>query len=307
MKLSVVSTLYKSAPFIQEFHSRVSRVASQFAGSDYEILLVNDGCPENSLEVALKIARQDNRVVVVDLSRNFGHHRAMMAGLGEAKGDLIFLIDSDLEEEPEQLINFSKVMEDEACDVVYGVQNSRKGGWFERWSGALFYSLFDRLTYIEHPRNLITMRLMTRRYVDALLRFGEQEMVISCLWVIVGFKQCALIVTKHKRSGTSYSLAAKFRHVVNAVTSFSAAPLVLIFYSGFAIFCVALIYSIYIAYQRIVSYQPVDGWTSLIVSVWLLGGLIILFLGVIGIYLSKVYIETKRRPLTIIRKIYGRS
>jgi putative glycosyltransferase len=306
MKLSIVSTLYKSAPFIAEFHARASRAAAELAGDDYEILFVNDGCPGDSLEVALEVVRSDKHAVVVDLSRNFGHHKAMMAGLGEAKGELVFLIDSDLEEEPEQLLNFSQVMEEEACDVVYGVQSSRKGGWFERWSGALFYSIFDRLTFIKHPRNLVTMRLMTRRYVDALLRFGEQEMVISCLWVITGFKQCAQIVTKSKRSGTSYSLAARFRHAVNAVTSFSAAPLVFIFYSGLAIFCIALTYSLYIAYHRIVSAQPVDGWTSLIVSVWLLGGLIILFLGIIGVYLSKVFMETKRRPLSIIRKVYGR-
>ena len=306
MKLSIVSTLYKSAPFIAEFHARASCAAAELAGDDYEILFVNDGCPDNSLEVVLEVVRADKHAVVVDLSRNFGHHKAMMAGLGEAKGEFVFLIDSDLEEEPEQLLNFSQVMEEEACDVVYGVQSSRKGGWFERWSGALFYSIFDRLTFIKHPRNLVTMRLMTRRYVDALLRFGEQEMVISCLWVITGFKQCAQIVVKSKRSGTSYSLAARFRHAVNAVTSFSAAPLVFIFYSGLTIFCIAVTYSLYIAYHRIVSAQPVDGWTSLIVSLWLLGGLIILFLGIIGVYLSKVFMETKRRPLSIIRKVYAR-
>lgn len=307
MKLSIVSTLYKSAFFIQEFHARATQVAVELAGEDYEILLVNDGCPENSLEVALEVVRLDKRVVVIDLSRNFGHHKAIMAGLAEAKGDLVFLIDSDLEEEPEQLLKFSQFMEEEECDVVYGVQSSRKGSWFERWSGALFYSLFDRLSYIEHPRNPVTMRLMTRRYIDALLSFREHEMVISCLWVLTGFKQRAQIVTKHKRYGTSYSIAAKLRHAVNAVTSFSATPLVFIFYTGLAIFCFALTYSLYIIYRRFVTFQAVDGWTSLIVSIWLLGGLIILFLGVIGVYLSKVFIETKRRPLSIVRKIYGRS
>jgi len=307
MKLSVVSTLYKSAPFIREFHARASRVAAELAGDDYEIVFVNDGSPDNSLDVALKLTREDKHIVVVDLSRNFGHHKAMMAGLEQARGDLLFLIDVDLEEEPEYLASFAQQLEKEECDVVYGVQDSRKGGWFERWSGALFYAIFDRLTYIEHPRNPLTMRLMTRRYVDALLGFREQEMVISCLWVITGFKQSEQVVKKHKRRGTSYSLTAKFSHMVNAVTSFSAAPLMLIFYSGLIIFCASLLYSFYIVYLRLVGLRPVDGWTSLIVSVWLLGGLVILFLGVIGIYLSKVFAETKRRPLSIVRKVYGRS
>lgn len=307
MKLSVVSTLYKSAPFIREFHARAARVAEELAGDDYEIVLVNDGSPDDSLAVALELLREDKHVVVVDLSRNFGHHKAMMTGLEQSKGDLVFLIDVDLEEEPEYLPGFARKLAEENADVVYGVQENRKGGWFERWSGAIFYAVFDRLTYIEHPRNPLTMRLMTRRYVDALLTFREHEMVISCLWVITGFKQCMQVVKKHKRPGTSYSLAAKFNHMVNAVTSFSAAPLILIFYSGLAIFCLSLLYSLYILYMRVVSFRPVDGWTSLIVSVWLLGGLIILFLGVIGIYLSKVFAETKRRPLSIIKTIHGRS
>ena len=128
MKLSIVATLYRSAPYISEFHARTSAAARQLVGEDYEIVLVNDGSPDNSLELAARLTDSDTHVVVVDLSRNFGHHRAMMAGLKHAKGARIFLIDSDLEEDPEFLLSFAEQMQERKCDVVYGVQERRKGG-----------------------------------------------------------------------------------------------------------------------------------------------------------------------------------
>lgn len=305
MKLSIVATLYQSAPYIAEFHQRATAVARQFAGDDYEIVLVNDGSPDNSLELAVQLTVADRHVVVVDLSRNFGHHKAMMAGLAHAKGGRVFLIDSDLEEEPEYLTSFAEQMERDACDVVYGVQEKRKGGWFERWSGEVYYSVFNFLSDIEHPRNIVTARLMTRRYVDALLQFQEREMVISCLWVITGFKQSAHAVKKHMTSATTYSLARKIEHLTNSITSFSAVPLRLIFYTGLIIFACALLYAGYLVFHKLVLATPMDGWTSVMVSIWLLGGMIISFVGLIGIYLSKVFSESKQRPSTIVREIYG--
>src|SRR5512139_2401581 len=128
MKLSIVATLYQSAPYIAEFHQRSSAAAKKLAGEDYEIVLVNDGSPDNSLDLAVQLTESDSHVVVVDLSRNFGHHKAMMTGLAHARGEQVLLIDSDLEEEPEWLIAFAEQMQSEHCDVVYGAQEQRKGG-----------------------------------------------------------------------------------------------------------------------------------------------------------------------------------
>ncbi|WP_029062037.1 glycosyltransferase family 2 protein [Labrenzia sp. DG1229] len=307
MKLSIVATLYQSAPYLHEFHARAGEAARAFAGDDYEIVLVNDGSPDNSLELALELTRSDPHVVVIDLSRNFGHHKAMMAGLAHAQGERIFLIDSDLEEEPEWLADFAAIMSSESADVVYGVQQSRKGGWLERWSGEVYYRLFNYLANIDHPRNIVTARLMTRRYVDALLQFREREMVISCLWVITGFKQCSLQVKKHSASATTYSLSRKIGHVTNSITSFSEVPLRLIFYIGLVIFALALLYAAYLIFHKLVLATPLDGWTSVMVSIWLLGGMIISFVGIIGIYLAKIFAETKQRPSTIIREVHGRT
>lgn len=305
MKLSVVATLYRSAKHINEFYKRVSVSAKQIVGDEYEIILVNDGSPDNSLDLAINLTEHDSHVVLVDLSRNFGHHKAMMTGLAHAKGNKIFLIDSDLEEEPEWMIQFDEKMSQEFCDVVYGVQERRKGGWFERWSGRLFYRAFSALTGLNLSENLVTSRLMTRRYVSALLDHREREVFIAGLWQITGFDQRFLFVKKHDTSTTNYTFRKKISLLVNSVTSFTNAPLVSIFYLGLAISFIAISYILYLFTHWFFLEKPLSGWTSIIASIWLLGGMIISFIGVIGIYLSKVFMETKQRPYTIVRQIYG--
>lgn len=307
MKLSIVSTLYQSAPYIKEFCSHVSAAARQIVGDDFEIVLVNDGSPDNSLDIAVRLCESDAHLIIVDLSRNFGHHKAMMTGLAHARGEHIFLIDSDLEEEPEWLTSFSEQMKQKNCDVVYGIQKQRKGGFFERWSGHWFYAFFRALTGLDLPENVVTARLMSRRYVDALLQHNEREVFMAGLWHITGFDQSAQTIKKRNSSESTYTLRHKMSVLVNAVTSFSNAPLVGIFYIGVCIFLVAGVCTAYLVAQWLFIAKPLSGWTSVIASIWLLGGLVISFIGVVGIYLSKIFSETKHRPYTIIRQIYGKQ
>jgi len=307
MKLSIVATLYKSAQYVIEFHKRASAAARQHAGEDYEIILVNDGSPDNSLNLAIELGESDPHVVVVDLSRNFGHHRAMMTGLAHTSGERVFLIDSDLEEEPEWLLSFVKQMTVEASDVVYGVQAHRKGRFVEKIAGSFFYIVFRLLTGVEQPNNIVTARLMSRRYVQALLFHRERELNIGGLWIVTGFKQCHQVVLKHATSPTTYSFSKKFSHLVNAVTSFSSLPLVFTFYAGLLISISALGYIVYLILRYIFIASPPDGYISIIASIWLFSGLIIFFLGVQGVYLSKVFLEVKQRPYTIIRHLYKRN
>jgi putative glycosyltransferase len=306
MKLSIVATLYQSAAYVAQFHQRASASARQLVGDDYEIILVNDGSPDNSLVLAVQLTQSDPHVAVVDLSRNFGHHKAMMTGLAHATGERVFLIDSDLEEEPEWLSLFTATMASEACDVVFGVQAKRKGGRFEQVTGQFYYGLFRRLTGIAQSNNIVTARLMSRRYVNALLQHQERELNIGGLWIITGFKQCQQTVIKHATSPTTYSLSRKFSHLVNAVTSFSSLPLVFTFYSGFGISLSALGYIVYLTFRYIFISSPPDGYTSIIASIWLFSGLIIFFVGIQGIYIAKVFSEVKQRPYTIVRQIYKR-
>lgn len=305
-KISIVATLYQSAETIDAFYAQASQAARSKVGDDYEIVFVNDGSPDDSAERAAALVEADNHVVLVDLSRNFGHHKAMMTGLDYAHGDLVFLIDSDLEEDPQWLGSFLEQLENDQADVVYGVQKQRKGGATERFSGEIFYKLLNYVTRLDMPANIVTARLMTRRYVDALLRHREREVFLAGLWHITGFKQVPQVITKASNSATTYTLRRKLSILVNSITSFSNAPLVFIFYFGMIISLLSLVYIGWLVTLRLSTDTPVEGWTTVVASIWLIGGMIISFIGVIGIYMSKVFSETKQRPYTIVRSVHGR-
>lgn len=303
MRLSIVTTLYQSGPHVREFYARASEAAARLGG-DYEIVFVNDGSPDDAFRQVLDLQAADPRVVGVDLSRNFGHYKAIMTGLRYCRGERVFLIDCDLEEAPELLAEFGATMDARGCDVVYGVQSGRKGGWFERFSGALFWRLFNWLSPVRVPENLTTARLMTRRYVRNLVRFRDQEVFLAGLWQIAGFEQVPVRVAKGSRGTSTYTLRRKIAVLVNSITSFSNVPLVMIFYVGLAISAGAFGYILFLVFRWSAQAQPVLGWTSVIASIWLIGGLMISFLGVIGIYLAKVFMESKRRPYTVVRKVW---
>lgn len=306
MKLSIVATLYRSEPFLREFYRRSVEAARQLT-DDFEIVLVNDGSPDNSLQAALELHRSDGRVRIVDLSRNFGHHQAMLTGLEFSRGDLVLLIDSDLEESPEWLSRFYDMMQRTSADVVYGVQASRRGGWVEQASGWVFYKVFNSVASHTIPRNLITARLMTRRYVDALLQFPEREICIAGLWALTGFAQVGCEVEKSYKGSTTYDWTRKVGRFVDALTSFSNRPLIWIFYLGSLLSAVSGAAAVYLIVRQVFFGALAEGWPSLIVSIWLLGGITILCLGVIAIYLSKMFMETKQRPRVIVRAVYSRA
>lgn len=303
MKLSVISTLYKSASYISEFLARADSSARSLVGDDYEIILVNDGSPDNSVDVAIDLLNEYPRLVVVDLSRNFGHHKAIMAGLEHVSGDLIFLIDCDLEEAPELLLEFYQTMTADAIDVVYGVQKERKGGILEKFGGAIFYSGFNRLSGVQLPRNIVTARLMSKDYVDGLLLHKERDLFLGGVMHITGYRQKALPISKLSKGDTSYTLNKRLALLLSAVTSFSAKPLHFIFLLGIGIFFIAVICAAALVFGTIFHGNYLTGWASLILSIWILGGLTLASVGVVGIYLSKVFVEVKARPNSIVRRI----
>lgn len=306
MDLSIVTTLYYSAPYLEEFYARVCAVARVVA-TDFEIILVNDGSPDGSLQTAIALQRKDQRVRVIDLSRNFGHHKAMMTGLTHTCGELVFLVDCDLEEDPELLETFYRKLKATGAEVVFGVQQNRKGGLFERVSGGIFFKLFNLLATDPIPANVITARLMTRKYVNALVQHRERETFMAGLLTLTGFDQVSVSVTKHFKASSTYNLRRKVSQLVNAITSFSSKPLVMIFYLGSAILLLSTTAALVLIIRKLLFGGLLLGWPSLIISIWMLGGLTIFCLGVIGIYLAKMFIEVKQRPYTIVREVYGSS
>ncbi len=304
MKLSVVSTLYSSAPFLEEFLQRISSVCRKLT-EDYEIVLVNDGSPDNSLELAVALQTRHPQITVLDLSRNFGHHPAIMAGVDYAMGDLIFLIDSDLEDAPELLISFHEHMQATQCDVVFGKTAQRNGGWLSRHAGLGFYKVFNALSGTPIPENPCTVRLMRRNYVNAVKQVRDKNLFLAGTFTWAGFRQEAFTIKKHVRNEkSSYSLRRMVALSINAVTSFSARPLHFAFYTGALFAALSMLAALYLIAHKILNPTAIQmGYTSIILSIFFVGGLIIFFLGVIGIYISRIFNETKDRPLYLVKNV----
>jgi putative glycosyltransferase len=303
VKLSIVTTLYRSAASIEEFYRRAIKAAEAIA-DDIELIIVNDGSPDNSLELVLDLQRRDPRLVVIDLSRNFGHHKAIMTGLARATGDMVFLIDSDLEEKPEDLAALHRRFAQGDCDVVFGMLAIRRGNFLTKLPGAMFFSLLDLLSDHPVPRNVFTARLMTRDYVKALVRHRDREFSISHLWEVTGFRQQGIALEKLSLSPTSYTFRRRVEMAIRDITTTSSKLLYLIFYVGVSIFGLSIAVIVYFLGRYFTFGVGVDGFTSEIVSIWFLGGLVTFILGIFGIYIANILAETKRRPYTIIRRIY---
>ena len=237
MLLSIVTTLYQSEETILDFYTQISDAAQSIAGQEYEIIFVNDGSNDLSLNIALDLNLRYDNVCVVDLSKNFGHHRALMVGLEYSQADHIFLIDSDLEESPKELIRFyNELNSDPDVDVVYGVQGERKGNFLERMSGLVFYKFFNFFSDIANiPKNFSTIRIMRKSYVEALLCFKDKEIHFAPLADLAGFNQREISIIKGNKKKTTYSFSKKYHLFINQIFSYSSKPLYFIFYLGILI------------------------------------------------------------------------
>jgi len=236
---------------------------------------------------------------------DLGQSDALNRALARAGGRWVAWLNADEFYLPGGLNRLISEGERSGADVVYGVQSQRKGRLLERVSGHLFYTVVNRLLTDQIPRNVVTVRLMTRRYVRALVQHMDREICLAGLWVITGFDQRALEVVKGSRPGSSYSLRARASALVNAVTSFSNRPLIYIFYMGAIVVTISLIAASVLVVRALTGHIGVAGYASLIISIWFLGGLTLFSVGIVGVYLAKVFTETKNRPYTVIRAEYG--
>jgi putative glycosyltransferase len=307
IKISVVVTLYYSDEYIREFYTRTKQSLCRIT-NQYEFVFVNDGSPDRSADSVLKLQEEDFNITLIDLSRNFGHHQAIMTGLRHATGDFIFLIDCDLEEDPELLETFwSAMTKDESIDVVYGIQPRRKGNFFERVSGQVFYKFLNMITQFEYPANTLTARLMKRDYVEGVLNFKEKALDVWAIFVLTGFNQAGIPATKKSKGTTTYSLSRKIRMGIEIITSLSHRPLYSIFFLGLVWVLISTVNIVVILVKKWLYGAQIEGWASIMASLWLIGGVVIFLLGLIGIYLSKIFLEIKNRPLSIIKNIYRRK
>ncbi|MGV3697919.1 glycosyltransferase family 2 protein [Flavobacterium sp.] len=307
MTLSVVSTLYKSRIFLDRFLSETLIALKAINVDDYEIVFVNDGSPDDSLDFLIQKKKEIPQITIIDLSRNFGHHYAMQAGLQYAKGDYVFLIDNDLETPPSFLIDcYQELQKDASLDVVYGYQPERKGKFVESIGGKIFWWAINKFSEVKIPKNILTERLMTRRYLDSLLALGDANLFLGGMMYWAGYGQKGLPVEKKLREGQStYSTKKRMELMIQAVTSFSGKPLEYLFYTGILITIGSLFTIVYFGIKKIIYGDTIQlGWTSIVILNILILGIISTFLGLIGIYLFKIFRQVQNRPNAIIRKIY---
>jgi len=304
MKISVVTPLYRSEPYLEELLARCTSAIRAAGAQSWEIIFVNDASPDESLAMARRLAETDSHLTVIDLSRNVGQHNATLAGLAHASGDLIFVMDSDLEDQPEWLTSFHEAMIARDCDVVFGVMANPKGNAAYGAGRWLFYRLLRLFSNVDVPENVCSARLMTRRYVDALLRFQEREVFMAGIWHMVGFTQMPVSVEKRQSSPTTYGLMRLVGIFINAITAFSIRPLQIIGLSGLFLFAVAVIYTLAIVFRALTSGIAVEGWASVMSATLLIGGVSMLFNGITAIYIGKIFIEVKQRPRAIVRDIF---
>jgi len=305
--LSIIIPCFNEQGCLTALHARIGDAARSVAGSDYEIVLVNDGSRDGSWPIMQAMAADDPHVIAVNLSRNHGHQLALTAGLDLCRGDTILIIDADLQDPPELLPAMMRLMRAEDADVVYGVRRSRSGETaFKRATAHGFYRLMSRATDVDIPLDAGDFRLMSRRALDAFLAMPEQARFIRGMVAWIGFRQVPFAYDRQRRFAgeTKYPLRKMMRFAFDALTGFSSAPLKLAsqFGIGLSIGSVALI--LYIAYAWL-SGRSIPGWTSLMLIVVVLGAVQMFVLGLMGEYIGRLYNEAKGRPLYIVQEIAG--
>jgi dolichol-phosphate mannosyltransferase len=307
--LSIVVPCYNEEACLGELHSRLGATARRVAGEDYEIVLVNDGSRDRSWAMMKALAEGDPRLVAINLSRNHGHQLALTAGLDLCRGERILIIDADLQDPPELLPDMMARMEAERADVVYAVRRARAGETaFKLATAKLFYRGLSKLAEIEIPRDTGDFRLMSRRALDALLSLPEQARFIRGMVAWVGFRQVPIVYDRAERHAgeTKYPLSKMVRFALDAVTGFSTAPLRFASHFGLWLVAASVLLVLYIAFGFFTG-RAIQGWTSLMLVVVILGAVQMFVLGLIGEYLGRLFLEAKRRPLYIVSDIAGHT
>ncbi len=307
MKLSIVVPCYNEEACLDVLHERLVSNARASCGEDYEIVFVNDGSRDRSWAMMEQIAAADPHVLAVNLSRNHGHQLALTAGLDLCNGDVILIIDADLQDPPELLPAMLDTMRREDADVVYGVRKSRAGETpFKRATAHGFYRLLARATDVDIPLDSGDFRLMSRRALDVLLSMPEQARFIRGMVAWIGFKQVPILYDRDVRFAgeTKYPFAKMLKFALDALTGFSSAPLKLASHAGLALSVGSLLIILYILYAW-VSGQNIQGWTSLMLVVVVLGAVQMFVLALMGEYIGRLYNEAKGRPLYIVQGIAG--
>jgi dolichol-phosphate mannosyltransferase len=308
VRVSIATTMYNEEGVALEFLRQVGDVLDNVAGGPHEIVVVDDGSTDRTLAILQEAAAGDPRLVVVALSRNFGHQAALSAALDQVTGDLVVVMDADLQDSPSAIPLFLEQYS-RGYDVVYAQRTARKEPWYLRLSYFLFYRLVLRLSDIELPVDAGDFGLLSRRVVQEIRRTPERQRYLRGLRTWVGFKQIGVAVERgHRYAGESkYSPLKLLRLGFDGIFAFSIVPLRAAAVTGLFAILAAGIYSLYAVYVRLALHRSPVGFTATILVVTFLSGVNLFFLGVIGEYVGRVYEEVKNRPLYVVSSVVGRA
>ncbi len=307
-KISYIFPIYNESDNIDLLYKTISSTIKPIINKyDLEFIFINDGSRDNSLDKLWKIQKKDPRITVINFARNYGHQIAVTAGLDYAQGDAVIIMDSDMQDPPKVSLDLIKEWE-KGFDVVYAQRRSRKDSWFKKFTADIFYRFLQRIADIDIPRNTGDFRLIDRKVVDQLRKFKEHSRFLRGMVSYVGFKQVAVQFDRDERHAgvTGYPLKKMLKFAADGIFSFSSAPLKAISRLGYSIATLSVLGIIYALIIRLFAPQfVVEGWTFTVISIFFVGGIQLIMLGVLGSYIGRIYTEVQDRPLYGIESVRG--
>jgi len=308
IKFSVVIPIYNEEGNLQELYCRLTAVLDNLCNEEgfpplsYEIILVDDGSADNSWQLIKEFHKKDPQVKGISFSRNFGHHIAITAGLDHARGKAVVLMDGDLQDPPEEIPKLYEKFKD-GYDIVFAIREKRDDTLFKRFSSWLFVRTLKRISNVEIDLDSGIFRIISSRSVLGMRRFREKSRFLTGMMNWLGYSRIGVPTIRHERyAGRSkYTLFKLLRLAWHGITAFSYFPLQLSIYLGFSVSFISFMAGIYMIYRKLMYDIPLMGYTSIIVSLFFIGGIILLVLGVIGEYIGRIYEEVQNRPLYLIK------
>lgn len=294
MKISIATTIFNSADYIDDFYKKsLAAIKSlRLKNLDYEFVFVDDGSQDNSYQIVKKLAAKDKKIKIIKLSRNFGHHKARITSIIHSSGDLVFYLDSDLEEDPKNLKQFYQTLKSqENLEMVYACRDNRSEHFSKKNASLIFHFFFRYLTNFHNISNIVSSRLMTKAFVNKLLLFKETEIYSVGIFELIGCKRKKITIEKSYKGKSSYNLSRNISLATKAILSFSNKPLYFIPYLGALMIALSLFFFVIL--------QP----NILLFSIWFNSGIIISSISVLALYLGEIMLESKNRPRVIIEEI----
>ena len=309
LKYSLIVPVYNEEKTLPELYRRIKGVIEQLDGQT-ELILVNDGSRDRSLQIIRELHQKDARVSYLSLARNFGHQIAVTAGLNFARGQVIVIMDADLQDPPELILEMIKKWR-QGYQVVYAQRTQRrKEGWFKRFTAYLFYRLLKRLADVDIPTDTGDFCLMDRQVVDVLNSMPERNRYIRGLRSWVGFQQTSVLFERDPRFAgeVKYTFSKSFALAINGLVSFSKVPLRLSTYVGLLSAVVAILMAVLVLYWRlVVPHSPLTNFTIILMAIFFLGAIQLVSIGILGEYIGRIYEEVKGRPLYTLGEVGGFS